>query len=176
MLESNKLYQSITQSIYNKIQHQIVQQLIVNQIKQFIKYNLQVSGNYTGILPIGSPDPFTGIITFKMISCQINYYSVLKASYKELNTWYKQICNQIKLMTLVNINSGNVGIYTPIKIFSQLSPSQINLQNIKDFNQSWNIVTKTLINDIKRSIPATLPISAFSTAGGNGIINFSKFI
>jgi hypothetical protein len=41
--------------------------------------------------------------------------------------------------------------------------------------ETWSIIIDTLINDIKATIPISVPLPATSNAGGVGLVTLTKF-
>lgn len=175
MLMPNILHQSIVSKISKKLDTQVVHRILINQIQTHIKTNLQVNGIYVGMLPL-VPDSLSGPVIFNMSKCQLDYQKLKRAASKDLNVWYKQLCNQIKISTTLATNSVTVGLFAPIQIFSTITPSELNIINMSDFILIWNKIITTLVMDIKMSPPKSTPAPAYSVSGGIGTINFTNFI
>lgn len=167
MIVGNDLADNIIAKIENKKQNH--QNIIATQITEYIIMNLQVMGIYNGILPIGSPDPLSGPVEFK-VGCLIEDDMLINKSSMGFEKWYAQILNQIKLSTYTYMTLNGV-LSPPIKVFQEIIPSQFSRPN--GFQQSWKIVCKKIVNDLKMSVINGIPTNAIG-AGGVGLVNLTQ--
>lgn len=166
MIVGNDLADNIIAKIENKKQNH--QNIIATQITKYIIMNLQVMGIYNGVLPIGSPDPLSGPVQFKITNCFVDSNILSIKSKLGFQLWYGQILKQIKLSTMIINSTNGIMLNIPSKIFLQIIPSIFSRPN--EFEGSWEIICKYIVNDLKKSIINNIPINTTSISGGTGVV------
>jgi len=92
-----------------------------------------------------------------------------------LEGWYKALLTNVQLTSLILPFGGSVSLMSPVKIFTPIMPSKLNLKNCNSLEETWKKLIDTFFKDIKNSLPISSPFPAVSTAGGMGTITFNKF-
>lgn len=169
MLNYQILANSIIDRLYNKkTDHQLI---ITKEINKFVIINMQVMGNYVGMLPaaLGS-DPLSGPLEFKT-TCKIDQELLQIKSSQGFQQWYNEILNQIKMTSYIMISFNGVFLSSPIKVFSNIIPSQFQRPN--QFQKAWEIISKYIVKDLKNAIINNIPTKANSISGGTGIMTLT---
>ena len=173
MINSTDLKDIIINSISNKTDAKQIHDLIGNILNSYLIKNLQIEGNYIGLLPNGAPDPLNGIVKFKLQTCAISGEDLLKFAKISINEWYKAFTINIKLTSVLSQTGDKVTLNAPSFAFGFINNSSIDIKDSKSLQDSWSKIMDILINDIKTAVPISTPLSARGV--GTGTVILSKF-
>lgn len=177
MLNSNDLVDLIISLISQKEDSKEIHEILGVQISKYLIQNLEIQGNYTGQIlsapPV--PDPMSGPVKFRLMSCAILGEELLEFAKISLPMWYKALTTNIQITSIISLVGDKVVLNAPSTVFTPIVNSTLDLQDSKSLKETWSIIIDTLINDIKATIPISIPLPATSNAGGVGLVTLTKF-
>lgn len=169
---------ALASQIVSNLNHSEACMTYLQSIKDYIESNIMILATYTGVTPLGAPDPNSGPVKLKLTITptftQGNMVKAFIASLKEAdpNAFIKAVMSECT----ADLISGPLP-YTmsSIAIYSISSLSSGDLRSLASENNTyvdnWNIICKPLVDSFK-SLKNITPLATTTPAGtGMTVIN-----
>lgn len=122
--------------------------------------NLKVSGTYTGLMPIGSPDPLNGVHVFDLMTFSLTEGDLKSSTGGGFSSWFQTIMLKISLAQF-NPTNELITIGSPVITLASCGRALPNLNKLKNHSEAMSRVATTIVNNINSAIPAiTFPAVA----------------
>lgn len=171
-VDSSTLKSLLKSSLKDVKENEAAQSKFINAVKEHITEKLELNGTYKGLLTNGSPDPANGAHVWKVSSFVTNSKSLeAKTSMKD---WSSAILEELKKVTF---NPSDDKTLVSVSTAPKLDITSLNLSetNSSDMDTSMGKIADEIISALTSIKIVPTPITATSTGGGTGTVQFSSY-
>lgn len=174
MISKDAIQNTIISALQNKTDDNDPQGSLANALRDYFQGNLKVEGMYSGVLPVGSPDPLNGFYVFDTLPMLLTGSALKSAASRGYKGWFTEIMNQLRAIKINPIKPPITVTVTPISVnlFKLGMPA---ISNLTQFDEIVSIIADKIVSNLFVS-PNAIAFPAVSSGGGVGTISFRRYV